>query len=110
MKKGIIYLTALTLAVSTAAVAQDDSLTTGQKIKKGAKATGRAIGKGAKKVGNKTAEYSVKGAAKVADKTYDGKTGPNGEKIYITADSRYYWVDKKGGRHFVTESQLKDKM
>lgn len=44
------------------------------------------------------------------DKTYEGKTAPNGEKVYITNDSRYYWVDKKGGRHFVKEDQLKDKM
>ncbi len=110
MKKTTFYLSALLLVFSSVTFAQDTARTTGQKIKKGAKNTGHAIGKGAKKVGNKTAEYSVKGAAKAADKTVEGKTAPNGEKVYITADSRYYWVDKKGGRHFVKEAQLKDKI
>ncbi|MBA4140167.1 MAG: hypothetical protein H0X70_06625 [Segetibacter sp.] len=109
MKKAILYVSALLIG-SSAAFAQDADRSTGQKIKKGAKNTGQAIGKGAKKAGNKTAEYTVKGAAKAMDKTYEGKTAPNGEKVYITSDSRYYWVDKKGGRHFVKEDQLKDKM
>ncbi len=117
MKKIILYVSVLLLSYSIAS-AQDTARTTGQKIKKGAKNTGqaiekgakntgRAVKKGAKKAGNKTAEYTVKGAAKSMDKPYEGKTAPNGEKVYITNDSRYYWVDKKGGRHFVKEDQLK---
>ena len=109
MKKVFIYASAL-LLTSSIAFAQDTARTTGQKIKKGAKNTGHAIKKGATKAGNKTAEYTVKGAAKSMDKPYEGKTASNGEKVYITNDSRYYWVDKKGGRHFVKEDQLKDKM
>jgi hypothetical protein len=120
MKKAILYVSALLLS-STVALAQDTDPSTGQKIKKGAKdagheikkdakKAGHAVGKGAKKAGNKTAEYGVKGAGEALDKTYEGKTAPNGEKVYITRDSRYYWVDKKGGRHFVQENQLKDKM
>jgi hypothetical protein len=108
MKKVIMYLSAFLFGITTATFAQDDQ-TTGQKVKNTAKKTGRAIGKGAKKVGNKTAEYSVKGSAKVLDKAVDGKLAPNGSKVYVTEDMRYYWVDKKGGRHFVTEDQLKDK-
>lgn len=116
MKKVILYASVL-LLTSSIASAQDTARTTGQKIKKGAKNTGQAIEKGAKntghaikKAGNKTAEYTVKGAAEAMDKPYEGKTAPNGQKVYITSDSRYYWVDKKGGRHFVQEAQLKDKM
>jgi Ni/Co efflux regulator RcnB len=119
MKKVFVFLLTASMSVVTAANAQDqttgqeikhDTKKAGKEIKKDAKKAGHAVKKGATKAANKTGEYTVKGAAKAFDKTYDGKTGPNGEKIYITADSRYYWVDKKGGRHFVTEAELKDKM
>ncbi len=89
------------------ASAQEDSATT--KIKKAAKATGKAIGKGAKKVGNKTAELASKGSSEILDKTYDGKTGTEGQKIFINNKSQYYWVDDKGHRHYVNESELIEK-
>ena len=72
------------------------------------KKAGEAIGDGAKAVGNKTAELASKGKAGVVDKVYDGKKGPDGQKIYINDESKYYWIDKKGHRHFVEESELKD--
>ncbi len=105
MKKAIIYLLVLSLGLGSTAYAQD----TKEDIKKGVKKTGKAIGKGAKKVGTKTAELGSKGYAKAVDRTYDGKVAPNGRTVYITEDSRYYWVDKNGRRHYVKESQLKDK-
>ena len=67
------------------------------------------IKKDAKKVGNKTAEIASKGKAKVTDETHKDKVGPNGQTIYIDNHAKYYWVDKKGHRHYVTEDQLKDK-
>ena len=94
---------------SSAAHAQTDTTTAGAKIKKAAKKTGKAISKGAKKVGNKTAELASKGSSEVIDKTYNGKTGPDGQKIYINDKSEYYWVDDKGKRHYVTAAELKDK-
>lgn len=63
----------------------------------------------AKEAGNKTAELASKGAAKVTDKTYKDKVGPHGQTIYIDEHDKFYWIDKKGHRHFVTKSQLKDK-
>ncbi len=63
---------------------------------------GHDIKKGAKKVGNKTAELASKGASKVVDKTVKGKKGPNGQTIYIDDENRYYWVDKKGHKQYVT--------
>jgi hypothetical protein len=100
----------LFLLVFSVANAQDSNKSVGKGIKKGAKATGNAIGKGAKKVGNKTAEVASKGKSKIVDKKYEGKAGPNGEIIYIDQYSKYYWVDKKGHRHYVTEVQLKNKV
>ncbi|HEX2607864.1 MAG TPA: hypothetical protein VHK91_10810 [Flavisolibacter sp.] len=69
-----------------------------------------SVKKGAKKVGNKTAEVASKGKARVADQKLDNRTGPNNETIYVDGKSRYYWIDKKGKRHFVTEASLKTKI
>ena len=73
------------------------------------KKTGHEIKKGANKVGNKTAELASKGKSRVTDKTYKGKVAANGQTVYIDDHSRYYWVDKKGHRHYVTEADLRDK-
>jgi len=72
--------------------------------------TTHAVKKTAKKVGNKTAEVASKGKATVTDKVYKDKVGPEGQTIYIDGHSRYYWIDKKGHRNYVTEVELKDKV
>ncbi len=110
MKK--VLLTGMVIACSglfTLALQAQDTTTAGQDIKKAAKKTGKAIGKGAKKVADKTAEIASKGKAVVVDKVYEGKQGPEGQKIYINNKSQYYWVDKKGHRHFITGAELKAK-
>lgn len=101
MKKifGILLMTSF-LAVASTAVAQDDD---DGKVKKEVK-------KGAKKVGNKTAEVASKGKAKATDSKHKDKVGPNGETVYIDNHSKYYWVDKKGRRHYLTDAQLKPKV
>jgi len=43
------------------------------------------------------------------DKASKDKVGPNGQKVYIATDARYYWVDKQGNRHYVEELELKPK-
>jgi hypothetical protein len=63
----------------------------------------------AKKAGNKTAEVAAKAKAKVADKEYKDKTGPNGETVYIDGHDKFYWIDKKGHKRYAKKSQLKDK-
>ena len=74
------------------------------------KKSGKAIKKTGKNVGKKTSELASKGKAKLVDKTYKGKQGPNGEVIYIDKNSSYYWVDKHGKKHYVTSEQLIDKI
>lgn len=71
------------------------------------KKTTHAVEKGAKKVGNETAEVASKGKATVTDKVSKDKVGPKGQKIYIDDHSRYYWIDEKGHRNYVTEAELK---
>lgn len=67
------------------------------------------VKKAAKKVGNKTAEVASKGKAKITDEKHKDKVGLDGQTIYIDNHSKYYWVDDKGKRHYVTEAELKDK-
>ncbi|GEO11417.1 hypothetical protein [Segetibacter aerophilus] len=117
MKKVFVAIFLLTFSFANAqeedkTVGQEikkDAKATGRFIKKSAKATGRAVSKGASAAGKKTAEVASKGQSEIVDKTYEGKAGPGGETIYITNESKYYWVDKKGHRHYVEESGLKDK-
>lgn len=71
--------------------------------------TEHAVKKSAKTVGHKTAELASKGKSRVTDKVYKDKVGPNGETIYIDDHARYYWVDKKGHRHYTSEAALKNK-
>src|SRR5215831_18141529 len=73
------------------------------------KKTEESVEKAAQKTGNKTAEIASKGKSTVVDKVYKDKVGPDGQKIYIDSHSKYYWVDKKGHKNYVTESELKDK-
>lgn len=70
---------------------------------------GHEIKKDAKKVGHKTAEVTSKGKTKITDKTYKDKVGPDGQTIYIDSKSRYFYIDKRGKRQYVTKGQLKDK-
>ena len=109
-KRSMIYVAAITLGLFGAvSVHAQDSTTVGQDLKSAAKKTGKAVGKGAKKVGNKSAELASKGSSAVIDKVYKDKVGPDGQKIFIDNKSKYYWVDKKGHRNYVTEAELKDK-
>lgn len=74
------------------------------------KKTTTTVKREAKKVGNKSAEIASKGKATITDQVYKGKAGPAGQTIYIDDHSRYYWIDKKGHRNYVTENELTDKI
>jgi hypothetical protein len=109
MKK-ILGITAIMLAlgVSTPTFAQT-SEKEGSSVKKTTRKAARAVKKGAKSAGNKTAELATKGKAKVTDKKSDTWVGPNGQDIYVDDGSKYYWINERGGREFVTQEQLKKK-
>lgn len=111
MKKGfLVYLIVLSFGVFTAvSVHAQDTTTAKQDLKNASKKTGKAIKKDANKVGNKTAEIASKGKSEVVDKTYEGKQGPDGQKIFIDNKSKYYYVDKKGHKQYLEASKLRDK-
>lgn len=69
----------------------------------------KTVKKDAKAVGHKTAEVASKTAAKIADQKIDDKTAANGENVYVNGHGKYYWIDKKGHKHYVKESSLKPK-
>ncbi len=75
-----------------------------------AKDVGNATATGAKKVGNKSAELTVKGAAAVTDKKYDGKAGPGNENVYIDGNARYYYVNKSGKKVYITQAEMRTKV
>jgi hypothetical protein len=70
---------------------------------------GHKISHGAKVVGHKTSHIAASGASAVVDKRYSGKYGPGGQTVYINKSSKYYYVDKKGHRAYLTKSQLRNK-
>jgi hypothetical protein len=100
MKKIILLFSIAIFAISFSASAQ---------VKETAKKTGVAVKKGAVTAKDKTVEVASKGKSRVTDKVYKGKTAAGGQTVYIDDHSRYYWIDKKGHRHYVTGSELKDK-
>lgn len=86
---------------------------TGEAVGNGAKAVGKGVKtgykatkKGVKTGARKTSEVASKGASAVVDKKYDGKVAPGGQTIYIDKNSAYYYVNKKGHRVYVKESEL----
>jgi hypothetical protein len=78
-------------------------------VKSGAKKAWKGTKKGAKTVGNETAELATKAKAKATDSKSTEWLGPNGQAIYIDDGNKYYWINEKGGREFVTKDQLKPK-
>ena len=73
----------------------------------GAQETKHEVKHAAKKAGNKTASVASKGKSKITDQKHKSMVAPNGETVYIDNRSRYYWVDKKGKRHYINSDQLK---
>lgn len=74
-----------------------------------AKDVGHATGSAAKDVGHKTSELASKGATAVTDKRYEGHWARTGENVYIDEHRRYFYVDKKGHRQFITRAQMRTK-
>jgi hypothetical protein len=50
-----------------------------------------------------------KGKNRIVHEVHKEKVGPDGQTVYIDGRGRYFWIDEKGRKHFVTPGQLKDK-
>lgn len=78
-------------------------------IERGADRTGRDLENAAEETGNAISETAGKAAAEIDDRRHDTKVGPDGQTIYISDDSRYYYINESGKRVYVSEWQLMDK-
>jgi hypothetical protein len=107
MKKvlGLTIIALLGLSAPSFAQSKADKAASG--VKKGANKAWQGTKKGAKTVGNKTAEVTKKGVARVTDKKSDQWVGPAGQTIYIDDLGKYYWINGKGKKIYVSESALK---
>lgn len=95
------------LGFSAPAMAQSKVEKAGHGIKKGAKEAWHGTKKGARAAGNKTAEVASKGKARVTDKRSDVWIGPQGQTIYTNDAGKYYWINGRGKRIYVSERALK---
>lgn len=81
-------------------------------IERGADRTESDFERAAEETGDAVAETAAKAAAEVDDARHDTKVGPDGQTIYVADDDdegRYYYVNEKGKRVYVSEWQLKAK-
>ena len=101
-----IALLSAGLFAATQSFAQEHK-TVGQAVGGAAKDVGHATATGAKAVGKKTSQLASKGAAAVTDKRYEGHYALTGELIYVDEHGKYFYVDKKGHRQFVTKMQMR---
>ncbi len=70
---------------------------------------GKKIDTAAHKVSHKTAKVASQGKSAIVDNKYKDKVGPNGETIFIDHSSKYYYIDNKGKKVYVSKAKLKDK-
>ena len=103
----IALLSAAMFAASQSVVHAQEKKPVGKQIGNAAKDVGHATAKGAKAVGTKTSQLASKGAAAVTDKRYDGHWAPTGELVYIDEHGKYFYVDKKGHRQFITKLEMR---
>ena len=96
MKRLIILICATACSFTFSANAQNN------------KSVGKKISNTADTVAQKTKTTTNKGVAKIVDKTYEGKQGPNGETVYIDNHSKYYYVDSKGNKKYISEVQVNE--
>lgn len=99
MKK--IILTFAFAAISIATSAQEQKTEAGKALD----STGVAVKKGA----NAVAEVSVRGGATILDQRLKGKVGPYGRSVYRDGKDRIYYINKRGGKVYISKSQVKSK-
>jgi hypothetical protein len=66
------------------------------------------VGNATRKVEHKVSNTAANVDSRIMDRKYHDKRGPHGETVYITKHSRYYYINKKGHRVYVTKDQLRD--
>ena len=110
MKKIVLLAAGLFLiSFCPTATAQDNDRNTTQEVKQGVKKGANAVKKGVKKGAHEIAEQASEAKSDITRTELEGKMGPNGEDIFIENDGRYYYVNDKGHKVFITDSDLRNK-
>ena len=107
MKKILVIAVIVFFGLSNPSIAQSKVDKAAHGVKKGTTKAWQGTKKGAKKVGNETAELATTGKAKVTDKKSSAWVGPEGQTIYVDNGNKYYWINGRGKRIYVSESALK---
>jgi hypothetical protein len=105
----IAMFAAATFAITPAFAQTHKDSTLGAKIDRTSKKVATKTKTTAKKVGHKTSEIAANGESRIVDKKFEGKVAPGNHNVYIDKNSKYYYVNKKGHRVYITEAQMKDK-
>ena len=103
----IALLAAAIVVAGESSLRAQDNKPVGKQIKESANDVGHATSTAAKAVGKKTSEVASKGAAAVANKRLKNHWAATGELVYIDEYGKYFYVDKKGHRKFITKAQMR---
>ena len=58
--------------------------------------------------GEAISEAAAKVEASITDDVYEGKYGPNGQRIFIDDDATYYYISEKGDKIKITKLEMRD--
>jgi hypothetical protein len=60
-------------------------------------------------LGDRIEEGAKDAAAAITDQKLENKVGPGGEAAYVDENGKYYYINDRGEKVFITRLQLKDK-
>jgi len=105
----IAMFAASTFVIAPAFAQNHKDTTLGDRISTTSKKVAYKTKVTAKKVGHKTSEIAANGESRIVDKKFEGKVAPGNHNVYIDKKSKYYYVNKKGHRVYITKEQMIDK-
>jgi hypothetical protein len=88
---------------------KEDARETRDDVNREANEAADEVEEGAQSAGDKVNEGVNDAAAAIKDQKVKDKVGPGGETVYIDNDAKYYYINNKGDKVFVTKLELKDK-
>jgi hypothetical protein len=70
--------------------------------------TGDDLNRETDEAGNEISEAAGNIGAEIKDKPYVDKVGPDGQRIYMDRHSKYYYIDEKGNKVYISKSEMRD--
>ena len=88
---------------------KEDAREAGDEVSEEANEAANEVERDAQSAGDKVSEGVNDAAATIKDEKVEGKVGPGEETVYFDDDEKYYYVNDKGDKVYITKAQLKDK-